>query len=219
MSKKKRTRKIWAPAEIRLLKKHYPNKSGDELAAMFGRSVSAVYGMAGKLNIHKSAAYLASPQACRLRRGDNIGAPYRFKKGHKPHNAGKPGWSAGGKSIKTRFKKGQRPHTWAPIGSERLMDGYLQRKVTDTGYSPRDWVGVHILLWQEHTGQEIPPGHILSFKDGNKSNITIDNLELITRAERMRRNTIHRYPPELRDAIRAAGKLRRAIRSIETDEK
>nr|WP_288356107.1 HNH endonuclease signature motif containing protein [uncultured Pseudomonas sp.] len=85
-------------------------------------------------------------------------------------------------------------------------EGYLQRKVTDTGYPPRDWKGVHILLWEEAHGP-VPSGHCLAFRDGNKRNITLENLELITRAERMRRNTIHRYPPELKGAIRTLGRL------------
>ncbi|EMM6737362.1 HNH endonuclease, partial [Pseudomonas aeruginosa] len=42
----------------------------------------------------------------------------------------------------TRFKKGQKPHTWLPVGSTRISaDGYLQRKISDTGYPPRDWKG------------------------------------------------------------------------------
>ncbi|MEG7227362.1 HNH endonuclease signature motif containing protein, partial [Pseudomonas aeruginosa] len=102
----------------------------------------------------------------------------------------------------TRFKKGQKPHTWLPVGSTRISaDGYLQRKISDTGYPPRDWKGIHILLWEEHFGP-IPTGHCVCFKDNNKQNVVIDNLELITRAERMRRNSIHRYPPELKSAIR-----------------
>jgi hypothetical protein len=76
---------------------------------------------------------------------------------------------------------------------------------------------VHILLWQEHNGQ-VPAGHCVCFVDGNKQHVALDNLELITRAERMRRNTIHRYPPELKDAIRTVAKLKRTIKEIERDE-
>ncbi|HHO8044243.1 TPA: HNH endonuclease signature motif containing protein, partial [Pseudomonas aeruginosa] len=109
----------------------------------------------------------------------------------------------------TRFKKGQKPHTWLPVGSTRVSaDGYLQRKISDTGYPPRDWKSIHILLWEEHVGP-IPTGHCVCFKDNNKQNVVIDNLELITRAERMRRNSIHRYPPELKSAIRVISKLKR----------
>lgn len=47
---------------------------------------------------------------------------------------------------------------------------------------------------------------------------SIDNLELITRAERMRRNSIHRYPPELKSAIRVISKLKRTIQEVEHEK-
>ncbi len=53
----------------------------------------------------------------------------------------------------TMFKKGQVGTRFMPIGSERInADGYLDRKVSATGYPPRDWVAVHRLLWIEHHG-------------------------------------------------------------------
>lgn len=93
----------------------------------------------------------------------------------------------------------------------------LLQSVSDTGYPPRDWKGIHILLWEEHFGP-IPTGHCVCFKDNNKQNVVIDNLELITRAERMRRNSIHRYPPELKSAIRVISKLKRTIQEVEHEE-
>lgn len=51
----------------------------------------------------------------------------------------------------------------------------------------------------------------MAFRDGDRRNVTLDNLECVSRAENMRRNTIHRYPPELKQAIRAVAKLRRTL--------
>jgi hypothetical protein len=117
----------------------------------------------------------------------------------------------------TQFKAGQRGNKWLPIGSERInADGYRDRKVQDTGYTPRDWVGVHKLLWIEHHG-EVPQGHAVVFRNGNKEDIRIENLELVARGELMRRNTIHRYPPELRQVIRLNGRLKKLI-SEKTEE-
>lgn len=123
---------------------------------------------------------------------------------------------AGGRSAETRFKPGNRPHTWVPIGTEQIRDGYLWRKVTD-GHGRHDWRQVHVMLWEQHNGP-VPKGLILVFRDRNKQNIQLDNLELITRAENCRRNSIHRYPPELKEVIRLQKKLERAIRE-HTDEK
>ncbi len=143
-----------------------------------------------------------------------------FEKGNVPHNKGRKGWQAGGNSSKTRFKKGIRPHTWVPVGSERFSkEGIRQRKVTDTGPSRRDWKSVHSLLWEEHYGP-VPKGHIVVFRNGDRADIRIDNLELITREENMRRNTIHNLPEELADVCRLRGMLNRRIRErSETNEK
>jgi hypothetical protein len=209
------SRKFWKPWELEFVRVVYPSVSTKDLAKCLGRSSSAVYGRAAIMGLHKSAEYLASPEACRLRRGDNVGARTRFQRGHVPANKGlrRPGWSAG-RMAETQFKPGARPHTWKPVGSTRITkDGYLQRKISDTGYPPKDWVGVHILLWEETHGP-IPMGHALIFKDRNKGNIWLDNLELIPRGELMRRNTIHNYPPELVDVIRLGGALKRRLRRI-----
>ena len=170
------------------------------------------------MGLHKSAAYLASPAACRLRRGDNIGALHRFKIGHIPVNKGQKGWQAGGRSRETQFKKGHLPKNYALVSAERLSkDGYRQRKITDTGYPPRDWKSLHVMLWEEHHGP-VPAGHNVMFRDGDKVNITIENLALISRADNMRRNTIHRYPHEVKQVIRLANKLTRMTKEPDSEK-
>lgn len=211
-------RRAWTDDQRDLLRRLYSDTPMPELKRLLCRSDRAIYSQARLMGLTRSPEYLASEHACRLRKGDNVGAEHRFKPGATPHNKGVRGWSAGGRVRETQFKPGGRPHSWLPIGSERTSkDGYLQRKVTDTGYPPRDWVGVHILIWREHCG-EIPPGHIVVFRDRNKHNLQLDNLELISRAENCRRNSIHRYPPELKEVIRLQKRLERTIRN-RTDEK
>lgn len=208
----------WSKAQTNLLIEHYPDTPMKRLTELLGRDKNSIYYKAHSLGLKRSAAYLASEHACRLRRGDNPGAAHRFSKGQTPWNAGIKGWKAGGNSVKTQFKEGQNPHNWNPIGHERLTkDGYLQRKMTDTKCTRKDYRFVHHMLWEAVNGP-VPPGHALAFKDGNKANITIDNLELLTRAELCRRNSIHRYPPELKDLIRLQKKLERTIRKRD-DEK
>lgn len=198
----------WNPHEERRLAAFYADIPAPILAKAFRRPVYAVYNKARALGLRRNPAWLN--EAGRKVARDPASVAHRFQRGHQSWNAGMKGWKAGGRSEETRFKKGNRPHTWRPIGSERDLEGYLQVKVTDTGYPPRDWRCVHVMLWEKHHGP-VPSGHAVVFRDGNRRNIVIDNLELITRGELMRRNTIHRYPPELKQAIRAAGKLRRTI--------
>lgn len=212
------SRKIWKDDELETLRLRYSDTPTKILACTLGRSESSVYGKAAGLGLCKSKSYLAGPEACRLRCGDNVGEATRFRPGHVPANKGlrRPGWSAG-RMAETQFKPGHRPHTWKPVGSTRLSkEGYLQRKISETGYPPKDWVGVHILVWQEEHGP-VPPGHAVVFKDRNKANISPENLELIPRSELMRRNTIHNHPPELTGVIRLNARLKRQLRSL--DEK
>lgn len=200
-------RRRWTEAEDALLRATYPHERTDDLAKRLGRSLTTTYQRAYRLGLEKTAAYLASPAARRL---DGVrGASTRFKPGQPSWNKGTH-FTAGGRSAETRFKPGQRPHTWRPIGSERVMDGYLQRKVTDTGYTPRDWKGVHTLNWEAVHGL-VPPRHALACRDGNKQNVAPENWELVTRAELMRRNTIHRYPKEIALAVQLRGALVRKI--------
>lgn len=124
------------------------------------------------------------------------------------------GYSPGGRSVETRFKPGSRPQTWVPVGTEVVDSyGYRKRKVRDdapTGMTRNNWQFVHILLWEQHNGP-VPDGHNVVFRDKDRSNVVIENLECISRADNARRNTIHRYPRELKNAIRLAAKLKRLV--------
>jgi hypothetical protein len=209
-----RNYKRWTPAEDARLRKEYPNASSGMLANLFAATVSSVYQRAEKLGLRKSAEYMASPAACRLRRGDNVGAAFRFSEGHVPANKGlqRPGYSIGrGRMSETTFKKGERRGTaaqnWKPIGTIYPdTDGYLRQKVAEGvgGYgNQKAWEFVHIRTWTDAYGP-VPPGHAIVFKDGNRAHVQIENLECISRADLMRRNSIHaRRSPELKEAIYA----------------
>lgn len=200
----------WTTEQEVHLRARYPHEKTEQIAADLDRPMYSVYNKAYALGLKKSAEYLASPDAQRLRRGDNVGAAYRFPKGHVPANKGVKGVCYEG-CKPTQFKPGQKPHTWKPIGTERLSkEGYLQRKMADTGCTRRDYVAVHHLIWKE-AGRDIPQGHALSFKDGNKTNITLENLELVSRADLMRRNTYHNYPKEIAQLIQLRGAVQRQI--------
>jgi hypothetical protein len=210
-------RRFWTDDERKYLRRNYPDRPTNELAAELGRALGHVYSQAQKLGLEKSQAYLDSPAACRLRRGDNVGAEYRFKKGQVPSNKGlrRPGWRAG-RMAETQFKKGERRgvavELYRPIGTERISkDGYLERKVNDDLPLQARWRAVHLIVWEAANGP-LPAGHAIAFKNGDKSDRRLENLELITRGDLMRRNTIHNYPPEVKQTVRAVASLTRAIR-------
>jgi len=203
---------FWNDAEDAVLRLRYPDTPSIDIAEQLGLDIKQVYQRAAALGLRKSKEFLSSPESGRLVPGSTIGMSGRFNASHTPWNKGTKGLVLGGKE--TQFKPGQVPHTWKPIGSERIADGYLQRKLTDTGYPPKDWVPVHHIVWRE-AGREIPAGHALIFKDGNRSNITLDNLELISRVELMRRNSVHNYGPELAELVRVRAQITRQINKRE----
>lgn len=75
---------------------------------------------------------------------------------------------------------------------------YEGHKVYMNGEYPATWIDrrnqhIHILEWVKHNG-EIPKGMIVHHKDENKMNWNISNLELLTRAEHIRKHKeiVHR---------------------------
>lgn len=205
----------WTRADERQLRKLYPDLSTTEVARRMRRTVAATYGHARGLGLRKSQAYLDSPAAFRFRRGYHAGWEYRFPKGHVPANKGlrRPGWSAG-RMRETQFKKGQFPANKDPefyvLGALRVSaDGYIDMRISfEKGVC--GWRGLHLILWEDAHGP-IPKSHCLRFKDGDRLNVELDNLVLITRAENCRRNSIHNLPAPLRDTIQLLGQLKRRI--------
>ncbi len=120
-------RQAWTDDQVATLIRVYPDTPTADIAEQLGIAVEQVYSKASKLGLKKSAAYLSSPSACRLRRGDSVGAASRFQKGHVTWNKGMKGIYIGG--IATQFKPGRaaaEARNYKPIGSTRLSkDGYL----------------------------------------------------------------------------------------------
>lgn len=214
------TRRFWSAVEDQELRELYPHLRTDVVARICGRSFASIYGRAGTLDLSKSAEYLASPEACRLRRDGNPGIAYRYPRGHVPANKGKrmPGW-APGRMRETQFKKGQANHNLMALGTERLIDGYRYVKVAAVMYVPYtvNWKPLHILNWERANGRPLPAGHCLWFRDSNRLNVEAANLELITRAENMRRNTVHNYPKPVVRAVQMRGALNRRINRMERE--
>lgn len=200
----------WTADEDATVTRLYATTPTDTIAAQIGRTPRAVYMRADLHGLKKSAAYLASPEA---RRWDGKrGGATRFKAGHETWNAGRKGWQAGGRSTQTQFRPGQMPTNHKPVGYERVTaEGYRERKIAE----PKTFRAVHVLLWEEYLGP-MPKGCAVIFKNRDKTDIRIDNLALVTRAELMRRNSYHnRYPKEIARLIQLRGALNRQINKRE----
>jgi hypothetical protein len=218
-------RQYWTAEEDRTLRALYPELRSEEVAGRIGRSIGAIRARAKAFGLRKSDAFLASPLSGRTT--GRQGVATRFQAGHTPPNKGlrRPGW-APGRMQETQFKKGVRggvaEKLWKPVGTERVNgDGYLVRKVAEldaTGLTraeaarrrQRLWRAVHLLLWEAEHGP-VPAGHAVVFKNRDKTDIRLDNLELIPREALMRRNSVHNLPAPLPQTIQLLGALTRKI--------
>ena len=204
------TRHRWTAAELDTLRRLYPVEPARVIADRLGLSVKQVYSKASGLGLNKPGDWIAERSRRLMEDPNHPGRRTWFKPGAEPHNKGKP-HPARGRSAETQFKPGMVPHTWRPIGHERVSkDGYLQRKVADTGVTRRDYVPVHHLVWRMH-GRDIPPLHALCFADGDKRNFDINNLELVHRSNLMRRNSVHRHGAEIASAYQLLGAIKRQL--------
>lgn len=208
--------KKWESGEEAVLRRHYYDMPWPELLKLLpGRSQTAIFQRARSLGLIRfnTGGFQNNPEAVAK------GAKYRYRKGLKPHNKGKKqqefmSAESIARTAKTRFQQGHLPHN-------TKHDGHISiRKDSKTGapyIHVRTALGkyeyLHRLVWAKHFGP-IPKGHCIAFKDGNTLNPAPDNLECISRAENMKRNTLHRYrelDPELYKAIYALIGLKESI--------
>lgn len=215
-------RRRWTADEDAQLRAQYADEPTAVISAALGRPASSVYQRAYALGLRKSQAFLDSPAAGRTNGRQGMGT--RFPKGHVPANKGlrRPGWGPG-RMKATQFKRGERrgvaARNWRPVGTILTdTEGYHRIKVHEArsgeayGFgNVRVWPLLQRHVWEQAHGP-IPKGYNVCFKDGDKSNCALDNLELVSRADMMKRNTVHNYPKPLASAIQLLGALRRQIR-------
>ena len=216
-------RNTWTPEQLQQLRELYPDHTAKEVATIMGLTVGAVYGRAALLELTKSEAFKRSKKSGRLLPGrvDDRMRSGQFKPGLVPWNKGKH-YNAGGRSVHTQFKPGQRGKNWRAVGSYRInSDGYLDLKVADTGYPPRDWKAMHRVVWERAHGP-IPKGHVVVFKPGQRTNVlellTLDRLECISRAENARRNHPTNRSPEYARLVQLKGAITRQVNRIAREQ-
>lgn len=207
-------------AMLNELKELYPNTLSAHLAEKYDCPVSAIYYQANKLGLKKSKEFVAETSRMNSSRPNHGGRKTWFKKGTVPPNKGKKQTEFMSKEAiertkATRFKKGNIPPNHKPVGHERVtVDGYVEVKVRD-GKKQNNFELKHRLVWEKHNGP-IPKGNNIQFKDGDRQNCKIENLYMISRADQVAtENTIHRYPSELKRAIRLTNKLKKQIKEHE----
>jgi len=198
-------RRYWTDHERKLLSELYADNSTDFIAKKLNRSITSIYTQANIMKLHKSEEYMKIALEREAEKLKVLGLKNRFNKGHIPANFGQKMSNELREKCKvTFFKAGHEPHNTKYDGYERLdpKDGYIQVRIKKGKF-----VLKHRYVWEQHNGP-IPKGKIIIFKDSNKYNLSIDNLQMITTKENMERNRVTKYPLELQHLIKLNNKLK-----------
>lgn len=123
-----------------------------------------------------------------------------FEKGSTAWNTGTKGATT---ANATSFKKGSTPANQQPFGHERICtkDGYILIKVDEinpnTGFRGH-YRHKHVVLWEQANGP-VPAGHVVTFKNGDKRDLSDENLALVKRSTLCRYNKkrVNSLPKEL----------------------
>lgn len=216
------TRRPWTDADVAVVRARYAGERTADIARDLGRAVTSVYQLAARLGLAKSKWAVAEMARRAMADPGHGGRRTCIQPGAVPWNSGVPG-STGlhANSRKHHFVPGKLSGRAAqlvlPVGSYRITkDGLLERKVGERpGSSHLRWRSVCRLVWEAVHGP-VPAGHLVVFKPGCSSTdpqrITLAVVELVTRAENMRRNSLHaKYPPEVARLVQLRGALTRQI--------
>lgn len=205
----------WNNTQLEILKQNYPFVNTQQVADSIGCSIYQARNKAHELGLKKDISFLRQ-MANTLRES---GKAHQYKKGHTPANKGKKiSKELKEKLAHTYFKKGHTP-------ANTKFNGAITKRRDKTGrpyyfirLAKAKWELCHRYLWEKANGP-IPNGCNIVFKDGNTLNCVLENLECLTDKELMEKNTIQRYPEELKTQIRKVKKLSRLIKKIQGNGK
>lgn len=214
--KHKITRRPWTNEERKILTEMYPNNYTQTISNVLNRSYSSVSAQTYLMGLKKSEAFRVMELQKQAERLKIVGTPGRYQKGRTPENKGKKMPTELYEKVKhTMFKKGQLPHNayknWKEVTrkSKQGKQYWLIKLPNENKLKPK-----HIWLWETKNGK-VAKGFNVVFKDGNQLNCIIENLECISNAELMNRNTIHQYPTELKKTKILINKIKSKIKQHE----
>lgn len=125
------------------------------------------------------------------RYGLKMGVSTKWQKGHVPYNKGTKGVSKGNKGS---YKKGNIPINAAPIGTERMHQGYTTVKV-----SKNKWELKQRVMYEKYHNVKLKSQDVVIFLNRNKNDFSKENLCLIDRETQlyMVKNDLWTGDPEL----------------------
>lgn len=170
----------WTEEMEQFLINNYEGKDCIELSKMINK----------KFNTHFTNKHISNKKAnLKRRRGIDLTTYInygKFRRGKSPANKGKK-WDdylskeQQEKARTTCFKKGNIPQNHREVGSKRVnVDGYHEIKVAE----PNKWQLEHRVIYEKAHGT-IPKGSKVIFADGDKDNLDLDNLVLVSSSQEL----------------------------------
>lgn len=187
---------LFTEEQVSFLKVNYPVMSRKELTRALNESFKSDF------KLSQVVAFLKNKKIKSTRDG-------RFQIGSTPWNTGTKGVC---KKNSGSFLPGREPSNLKKYGDERVdSDGYRLIKCQERNpYTNAIGFYRHlqVVVWEEAYGP-VPEGKIVCFKNGDRRNCEIDNLELRSRAEQLALNQ-HGYreaPKELKPTVRMLAEM------------
>jgi hypothetical protein len=169
------------PQSIHYLKTHYLTTNLNQMSIALGRGESYVK---AALKRH----HLVQPPE--LIRQFTLNS--RFKPGTAPANKGKKqseylSAEAFERTKATRFKKGVKKQNELYDGAVRIRNK-TGRKYQFVRIAKNKWKMLQVVIWEKANGP-VPKGYCVVFKNDNTLDCSLDNLNIISRQENMKRNS------------------------------
>lgn len=181
--------KKWTPEKIATLRALYPTTDTHEVAALVGMSHRACMVKACELKIKKEK---------------------HAKRTWTAHTELPPTWGFG--KDPGKYTRGRPSPNRRPVGSEfTSKKGEVYVKVAMTGRNNEDWRRKSHVVWEQYNGRKLRADEVVSFLDGDSTNLSPENLVVKTKREIMADNSLHNYPKEIGDMYRAVGQIKRAV--------
>lgn len=131
----------------------------------------------------------------RFVKGSTIGTDKRFKKGNIPWNKGTTGLTSANKTSFSREKIEEKYKDIEGTPKYYERDGYIttiSERVPVKSHNGKIYMHRRRIPYARYVlsqaGIDVPKGCIVYHKDGDNTNNELENLEVITRAELIRRN-------------------------------
>lgn len=206
-SKRLSGRTTSTPAIDRIICKNYLELPKSRLAEKVNRSETFVVTRLRQLGLTIPKEIIEQRKANSL-----------IKPGNVPKNKGKKMPRAVYNKVKkTMFKKGHLPSTTKWDGCITIRKPHKNRFAPAYKYirlAKGNWLPLHVYRWTQKHGP-VPKGHIVIFRNKDTMDCRLKNLKLVSRAENMRRNTIHNLPPDLKKSVITIRTLNRKIKKYE----